>query len=395
MKLGVKLANILREFALQKQWFGKFIQVVDGPQIVCNINYNGGKQKKILLCYLSQCFEPAHYHISHSNVQGVLSMVNVFIKLDFCIDVCYCNDEKAYNLLQDENYDYIFGFGKTFDKLTQKNKKATAILIVTENDPNVVETKYKERIKYFRERHPKWNVNRFKPRNNFYFKETFRKYNIAIIMTSSYNINKFIKPFQKTYQINVNGLYNKSFSLINKLAVLPSTKNKFLWFGSLGLLHKGLDILIDVFELLPDFTLDIYGAVDYELKAIKSIPSNVHIMGRINVLSDEFIRVAESHRYVISASCSEGMNTGIITCMLHGLIPIVTRETGIETQESVIEINSIKVEELAEQLKEVSNIDYNQIFMQSKNIYEYAQSTFTLENFTNRFEGIVKDIIKE
>lgn len=371
----------------------KIVRIVNGPQVVCNINYRSEKQKRVLLCYLPQCFEPLSKHVGHSNVLHTLSIVHIFIKLDFCIDVCYSNDVNAFRQLRDVSYSYIFGFGKMFDKISQYNRKAKAVLIVTENDPNIVSVKYKERLDYYKERHPNWKTSTFISRDSFYNKDTFSKYESAIVMSNSFNIARFIKPFKNIYQIDVNGLYNNAFRISIKIEAINDSKNSFLWFGSSGLLHKGLDILIDAFQMLPDLTLDIYGVNTNEMRAIKTIPNNVSVKGKISVYSEEFIKVANSHRYVVSASCSEGMNTGIITCMLHGIIPIVTPETGIEAHNSIIELESFRVEYLVNRLREISNMDDDEVIVQIKNVYDYAQSIFTMDHFSNRFEKIVKDVM--
>lgn len=387
----IKIIKTLNKIISKHQRLNKFIHSLIGPQIVCNINYQFKDQKKVLICYLPQCFEPLSKHMSHPNILHSISIINALIKKGLCVDVCYSNDENACRILKRIQYDYILGFGSAFDKLTAYNTKAKHILLVTENDPTVVAHKYQERIAYFKERHPSWSLKHFVSRSNFYRNETFYIPENAIIMNSDYNIKSIKHPFIQTYKINVNGLNNEKFDIKKKLSSEFDAK-RFLWFGSLGLLHKGLDILIDAFSIASDLTLDVYGVNTNELKAIKEIPSNVNICGRVAVLGEDFLKVAYEHTFVISASCSEGMNSGIATCMLHGIIPIVTPETGFDSFESILELESYNVEYIAEKLYRISNLSDQKLKEMSFNIFDFAHKNYTLDHFDKSINSIVQQI---
>lgn len=389
--MGNKLLEILRSYSIKNANFKRIIRVINGPQIVCNINLKSKDQKKVLLCYLPQCFEPITNHLSHPNILHCLSMVNVLTSKGFAVDVCYSNDLYALKNLAIADYDFILGFGKVFDSISQDETKALKILLVTENDPNVVKEKYKERIQYFKERHPSWPIKNFIVRDSFYNAKKFYESEVAIVMNSSYNINNFKNSFSRTYPINVNGLYNEKFSVVDKKEMLDT--KKFLWFGSSGALHKGLDIIIDAFSYLPELVLSVYGANPKELRSIKKIPQNVHIMGKVSVFSDEFLKIANENAFVLSASCSEGMNSGIATCMLHGIVPIITKETGFDKNNTIIELDDFKVESVVEVLKSASQLERFVIEENIENTYKYAHDNFTLEKFEQNFERIVDTIL--
>lgn len=389
-----KILSVLKYFLKRKPAAQKFLRAACGPSVLCNINKRAHKQKRVLLCYLPQCYEPHLRPISHANVLHANAMINGLIDKDCCIDVCYCNDDRSIEILKNRVYDYIIGFGRAFEDLSRLQTTARLILLVTENDPSVVLEKYEERKKYLKIRHPKINPEKFIARTNFYRPESFHIADTAIIMNSDWNINRFKIQFKNTYPINVNGIYNSNFNIYNKLSA-EFKANRFIWFGSSGLLHKGLDILVDAFSMCPELKLDVYGANTEELRQLGKLPSNVNIKGRVDVLSDTFIDIANQNTFIISASCSEGMSTAVATCMMHGLIPIISKENGYDEHEGIIFLGDFSVESVKETIMNMSSLNQCQLQNLSRHCYDYSHTSFSLEHFEQSFFNIINDILSD
>ena len=123
---------------------------------------------------------------------------------------------------------------------------------------------------------------------------------------------------------------------IRDLSMTKKRRNSFLWFGSFGLLHKGLDVVLDFFIENPQYDLDVCGYLDREVRfmdvyrdRIHRAP-NIHLNGFLRVDSTRFKDLMEQCTYVVLVSFSEGCSTGVVTAMGNGgLIPIVSRESGI------------------------------------------------------------------
>ena len=200
--------------------------------------------------------------------------------------------------------------------------------------------------------------------------------------------------FDKMFTINVNGLYNPNY--IYKRCHIEQNRMHFLWFGSQGVIHKGLDILIDAFRTMPDCILNIYGVPQQEMKIVQPLlSSNIFVHKTCNVMSDNFLtEVVGENVFVVSASCSEGMMSGIATCMLHGIIPIVTKETGYESSSCIFEFEDYTVEKIQEAIREVNSLSLKDIYKLSQECFEYAHRQFTLEAFRKRFVEIVTELEK-
>ena len=130
----------------------------------------------------------------------------------------------------------------------------------------------------------------------------FELSDIGIAINGTSNIGFMKQRLKKVYQLDVNALYDEC-GPINKIH--KNIKQKFLWFGSTGAIHKGLDILVDAFRYLPDFQLDVYGASLEEIKDIK-LPRNVKIRSKVAIELRDAKKPLVVENKPISASANIG-----------------------------------------------------------------------------------------
>jgi hypothetical protein len=88
------------------------------------------------------------------------------------------------------------------------------------------------------------------------------------------NLNAFY------YDINNTDLNKKNFK---------EAKKHFLWFGSTGSLHKGLDILIEIFSNRNDIILHICGMNKNENNFIKFYEQNFNKCK--NIINHGFVKI--------------------------------------------------------------------------------------------------------
>jgi len=114
-------------------------------------------------------------------------------------------------------------------------------------------------------------------------------------------------------------------------------RKHYLWFGSSGLLHKGLDFVIEYFASHPDLFLHICGAshgerefFDYYQPIIDRC-SNIIDHGFIQIDSAQFISIMDSCAFVVFFSASEGGSPALLNVMANGgLIPLVNKAVGVD-----------------------------------------------------------------
>jgi hypothetical protein len=108
-------------------------------------------------------------------------------------------------------------------------------------------------------------------------------------------------------------------------------RKRFLYFGSAGWVHRGLDLVLEAFMrsgleltvICPDRDFEaVYG---HDLQQ----HPNIRIAGFSTPVSAEFRRLAADSVAVVYASAAEGRSMSVVQCMQFGLIPVVTRSVGL------------------------------------------------------------------
>jgi len=138
-----------------------------------------------------------------------------------------------------------------------------------------------------------------------------------------------------------------------------SARRHFLYFGSAGNIHKGLDLLVEAFMQL-DADLWYAGKVEsafYKVYA-DELPShpNIHFINEnkwVNLRSPLFYELMNRCNCVILPSCAEGSCGGVVECMNQGLIPIVSRGATIDVADFGIMLRTDSVEEIVRVVREV------------------------------------------
>lgn len=359
------------------------------PMAIYNINFAMNRaQKRVAYIYILDILKKpvSNNSFAHANRIHALQFLDYFIQEQYVIDFYDCSDRTVIDN-SSTKYDLIFGFGKPYLELCSNHPDAKKVLFLTENAPWIVSDKFSEREAYYYERHKK-KIFTYR-RRGYYNKEMFDVSDRIIALNGTYNIDEIKKLYPNIYATKTNGIFDSKFNL-------PTHKNHsitkyhFLWFGSKGSIHKGLDILIDVFGSIETLELDLYGVPNEEIKEFR-LPPNIHNCGFINVLSDNFLRdVVSKHTFVISLSCSEGMQSSISTCMHYGLIPIVTRECGFDDAEGVIILKDFHVNYVKEKILEVCSFDELQIRKMEETCFDYARKHLTVNSMIKDIDSVFK-----
>lgn len=115
-----------------------------------------------------------------------------------------------------------------------------------------------------------------------------------------------------------------------------SAARTFLWFGSGGLVHKGLDLVLEAFAGMPELRLLVAGPIERErgfeaafARELYHTP-NIELLGWVDVGSSRFLEVAQSCGLLVYPSCSEGGGGSAITCMHAGIIPMLTASASVD-----------------------------------------------------------------
>jgi len=166
------------------------------------------------------------------------------------------------------------------------------------------------------------------------------------------------------------------------------------------LIHKGLDLLLEVFKDSPDLHLHVCGPIDDEPEFKACFydelykRKNIHTYGFIDLRSDVFDYLMKTCAFVIFPSCSEGGAASVVNVMGNGgLVPVVTRESSVSINDYGIEINDCKAEEVAQAVRKANQLTIEDIRTRSLYCCEYTARHHSIEMFSKALKDALNTLL--
>jgi hypothetical protein len=148
-----------------------------------------------------------------------------------------------------------------------------------------------------------------------------------------------------------------------------NARTQFLFLASGSQMQKGLDLLLEIFPRHPDLHLYICSSFRHDSEFCACYhrelfeTANVHPIGWITVTGPRFYELVERCAYVILPSCSEGQAGSVVHCMAAGLLPLVTREAGIDTKDFGITFADDSLETIDKVVDEVARLPEQRVWL--------------------------------
>lgn len=182
-----------------------------------------------------------------------------------------------------------------------------------------------------------------------------------------------------------------------------SSRANFLWFGSQGFVHKGLDLVLEAFAEMPEYHLYVCGPLDRDRerdfvkaysKELYQTP-NIHACGWIDVESQEFRVIANKCLGLVYPSCSEAGGGNVVVCMHAGLIPLVSYESSVDVEDFGVLFKDNSIHTIQNAVRTVSDLPSDQLRQMARKAWEFARANHTKEKFAEEYKRVVLDIVKE
>jgi glycosyltransferase involved in cell wall biosynthesis len=180
-----------------------------------------------------------------------------------------------------------------------------------------------------------------------------------------------------------------------------ASRRNFLWFGSHGFVHKGLDLVLEAFAEMPEYHLTVCGPIELDVeKDFKNAfnkelyqTSNICTVGWVDVGSPEFVQIVDQCAALIYPSCSEGQCGGVIVCMHAGLIPILSYESGVDVEGFGFLLQDCSVEGIKNSIRMVASLSAEALRKKARQAWEFARANHTREKFAEEYRKVVGAII--
>ena len=356
-------------------------------------NYNHSKSnKRALLVYITRPFITQRIH--HTNAIEAKMIMECLDERDYRVDIIYYDTTKK---IKYQNYDLIIGMGKGYINSLGKCKKdairlylATGAFFLYAN-ANEIERWIELGI---RKHIPLEAINRLE-KNDDPIKAvaSIRESNAILVDSDGWSATTydiFQKPIFKLGAIAFN--YYK-YSDFNRN--IQKAKCNFLCITGQGFIHKGIDVLLEVFSEREDVSLYIIGPPDkafIDMFSYELNKSNIYYGGFIDLKSLEYKNIAEKCAFSINASCSEGCCTSILSSMTTGLIPILSKYESVDDFGFGIRIDEINVEKIDLAIDYAIRLPDEEIIERMNSIAKQAEN-YTEKKYKERVNDALISIL--
>lgn len=382
----------IRKILDEKPKLRFFIKNVRGKGIITNY-YQTSYRKNCLLMYIMHPFRNNTDVVLHQAYWQVKELSKIIYERHYNVDIIdYNNDlvrlKKNYDLV----IDLIPGRNPVFRNHMNSNCKTIAYL--TGSNASIQNAAEIKRIDGVEKRK---GVKIIPRRQSPLLTKEIESYTAAFMIGNEYN--------WKTYdEFNMPPVYfikNTGYKWPYVFNEAKKEKNSFLYFGSSGQVHKGLDLLLDIFSE-EGFPCNLYvcgtfkdeedfeKAYYHELYECK----NIYPIGFINIESIEFRELVDKCCYSIMPSCSEGIAGSVLTTMSAGLINICSYECGLEEDE-VFCLKDCRIGTIRSAVLDFASKNMGWIQRESWKAYKAVNERYSEKCFTESINHAFDDLLKE
>jgi hypothetical protein len=247
----------------------------------------------VLLCYANRAFylKPGEsFPKNHTNEWESWQIAKTFLDLGYRVDVVNENNDR---FVPTRHYAFFIGNRTNFDRIVRfLNKDCVKILHIDTAHwlfHNMAECR---RLEELRERRGFVLC----PQRNMKPNLAIEHADYGTVLGNEFTISTYKYANKPLWRIGISTpvVYpwqdDKDFDRVRK---------SFLWFGSHGFVHKGLDLVLEAFAQMPDCELTVCGPIHTD-KGFQSAyhkelysTSNIHTVGWVDITSPKFLEIAK------------------------------------------------------------------------------------------------------
>lgn len=348
---------------------------------------NGGS-KRCLIVYIVDPILNQKGKKTHTNQLEICKLYEIFVEMGYGVDVIDFRDSRNFKRMDWSEYSFVLSIDDlNLDKIyRKKNSSCKVIYFATGanflwNNPADIAS-----VEKVKKRFRRMGISVDSLKADRIYNENYKKsiYAFARLDAIWYMGNEWTKSTYNAYSVPMYQIKNTGFfSKENIKEIKIEDKKNYLWFGGSGMIHKGLDLCIQVFEKFPDLHLFVAGPKDnyWSLYEQYFNLKNVSYEGFLDIQSDRYRLLCQRCMFAILPSCSEGAATSILSVMHMGVIPMVSKETGIDVDSCGFVIER-SVESIENTIKCSQNLKVDKLIELSNNSIEYVAREHSMETYT-------------
>ncbi len=301
------------------------------PPVCRNVN-RGTYSRNCLLSYITKPFRDPSISVIHQNRWQARELAGVIGGFGYNVDVV---DWYQRRVRLTSRYDLVVDTSPGHNDVVRDHiaEAGTHVALLTTSNPvtsNNAERARLERIAQTRgvRLKARWNLEPLEP-------QLLESCGAFWLVGNSRTLSTY-SHFQLP---PVALLRNTGYPFLYSTDTSRRSVQRFLFIGSRGHVHKGLDLLLEAFAQMPELTLYVCGHLESEGDFCKAYREelfetpNIVPVGFLDIRGERFRDLVAECGYVVMPSCAEGMSGSVLTGMSAGLVPVVSRECGFNASE--------------------------------------------------------------
>jgi glycosyltransferase involved in cell wall biosynthesis len=351
---------------------------------------------RVLLSYLEHMLylpENSSQYVGHSSFWESRAIAGIFLKLGYQVEAIRWNDME---FLPTGKYDIVFDIFANLGRINPLLDKDTIKLLhCTGSDPFYQNAAEQKRVAELKQRR---TGNYTAKRTVAHPELTYLSLEAAdacSLLGNEHTRETYPEKFRQKME-----LVTVSASLLNRQEKrirrsIPA-KRDFLWFFGTGAVHKGLDLLLEVFASHPELQLHIVGHISAEEDFCKiyekelTATENIHAHGCMVPSAAEFQVLLRDVFCFVAPSCSEGISPSVVTCLQMGLYPILSRDTGVTLPEHCgLYMEKLTVDEVEKCILSTREMKDEEILHQVQQTQRQALSSYSRDAFKVKMEDFI------
>lgn len=370
--------------------------VRSGYPVILRPSWSLKPKRRVLLSYLEQPLslpESSPHFLGHTNFWESRAIADIFQKLGYQVEAINWSDREFIPI---GKYDVVFDIFANLGRLSSLLGRDTVkFLHCTGSDPyyqNAAEIKRVEEVN--RRRNGNYVPKRVLAEPEWTY-ISLEAADACSLIGNEHTRSTYPEKYRKKME-----LVTVSASEIDdrgkKIRDHVPSKREFLWFFGNGVVHKGLDLLLEIFAAHPNLHLHIVGDVTAEedfceiYKKELTDTDNIHLHGYLFPTSVEFQSLLQDVFCFVAPSCSESISTAAVTCLQLGLYPILSRDTGVSLPTGCgLYIEKLTTDYIEKLVLAVMEMKDDEIIYQTRQTQEDALKRFSRKAFKDRMEKFI------
>lgn len=347
--------------------------------------------RRCLICYVVAPFlhggEP---NPAHQNQWQAREMAKIIDSLGYCVDVINFDNPKpslrhGYDLLIDIHP----GINRPY--LPYLNQGCRKIAYITGSNPVVANLAESDRLDDLYVRRgvrlaPRRQSAPFPP-------EVLEQFNAFCLIGNKQTLDTYHDfRLPRTFL-----LPNTGISGIDPGDTKRSSLN-FMFLASGGQVHKGLDLLLEVFPRHPELHLYVCSSFRSEKDFCKLYRTelfntpNIHSVGFLDITSSRFREIANCCAWMLLPSCAEGMSGSVTAAMSVGLVPVVSKACGFDADHAKV-LPDCRIETIENMVAELAYQTAQQLVEQSRSTVTIVEQQYAPECYSRLFRQALEETV--